>query len=132
MSDTQTDGHPNLHPRHPGIGASTSLIELESDEPEVGGFLVFLPSGNTKQVVWRTARPITPTLDAAKDYTSKVVEDLERKHGIGCVDIQRTNWTSVCAAVQRVIMDFNSKLSAAINAKMARDFMSQGGKRWRH
>ena len=77
--------------------------------PEIGGFMIFLPSGATKTVHWRQAKPITPTLDAAKDYTAKVVESLlkvDQHHP----DIAATNWTSVCAAVQRVILDWNDKV----------------------
>lgn len=125
--DQRNDG---LHPRHPGRGRPTSLIELEGDEVEQGGFLIFLPSGATKVVAWRSTKPITPTLDAAKDYTSKVIEDLMKAGGISNPDIQKTNWVSVCAAVQRIILDFNGKVTSAINAKMMRDLMLPSEKRW--
>ncbi len=122
--DQRNDG---LHPKHPGRG-KTALIELESadDKPEQGGFIIFLPSGATKVVGWTTAKPITPTLEAAKNYATDVVDSLLKAEGIGSPDIQGVNWTSVTAAIQRVIIDFNSKLVGAISAKMARDFA--GGK----
>lgn len=122
MSDEQrNDG---LHPRHPGRG-KCAVIELESAEGKIeeGGFLLFLPSGATKVVPWHSAKPITPTLEAAKQYATAVVDSILKADGIGSPDIQHVNWTSVTAAIQRVIMDFNDKLHGAINAKMARDFM---------
>lgn len=121
MDETRNDG---LHPRHPGLGKS-AVIELESSsgEPEIGGFIVFLPSGATKSVHWRSAKPIQPTLDAAKDYCTTVVDSILRanKGNQGHPDIQRVNWTSMAAAIQRVIMDWNDKLQAAIRVKMTRD-----------
>lgn len=122
MSDDQrNDG---LHPLHPGRG-KCAVIELESAEGKLerGGFLLFLPSGATKTCHWEAAKPITPTLDAAKHYATQVVDSILKAEGIGSPDIQGVNWTSVTAAIQRVIMDFNDKLHGAINAKMARDFM---------
>lgn len=127
--DTRNDG---LHPRHPGKGKPTSLIRLEADEVERGGFLLFLPSGTTKVVAWHSAKPITPTLEAAKKYASEVVDSLLKEGGISHPDIQRTNWVSVTAAVQRIILDFNDRVSKAINDKMARDLMTPTERRWRH
>lgn len=117
-----------LHPRHPGRGQPTALIRMEGDRVEHGGFLVFLPSGATKQVAWHSPKPITPTLDAAKEYTGRVIQQLEEKgmHD----DIQKTNWVSVCAAVQRVILDFNDQVTKAINTKMSHDLMLPSEKRW--
>lgn len=127
--DTRNDG---LHPRHPGKGCSTSLIRLEGDKTEEGGFLLFLPSGATKVVGWSTPKHITPTLDAAKKYTAQVIEDIAKQHGYECEDITRTNWASVAAAVQRIILDFNDRLRQAISTKMAKDLMLPTEKRWRH
>lgn len=121
MSDERNDG---LHPRHPGRG-KCAVIELESmdNQPEVGGFLIFLPSGSTKTVHWRSAKQITPTLEAAQDYAAKVVDSVLREHNgnRSHPDVANVNWTSVAAAVQRVIIDWNDKLSKAVNAKMLRD-----------
>jgi hypothetical protein len=122
MSDDQrNDG---MHPRHPGRGRA-GCIELEAVDgsPEIGGFIVFLPSGRAKTVHWRSAQPITPTLDAAKEYCAKIVDGLlkESKGSPGHPDIQGINWTSMAAAVQRVILDWNDKLSGAVKAKMLRD-----------
>jgi hypothetical protein len=127
--DTRNNG---LHPRHPGIGAPASLIRLEGDAVEQGGFLLFLPSGATKVVAWHSPKPITPTLDAAKKYASEVVDDLLQQGGISHPDIQGVNWTSVAAAVQRIILDFNDRVTKAINTKMSRDLMLPSERRWRH
>jgi hypothetical protein len=109
-----------LHPRHPGRG-KCSVIEIESadNEPEFGGFIIFLPSGSTKTVHWRQAKPIQPTLDAAKDFTAQIVESLMEQGGSN--DVGAVNWTSVAAAVQRVILDWNGKIVGKINSKMVRD-----------
>lgn len=127
--DTRNDG---LHPRHPGKGCSTSLIRLEGESAEEGGFLVFLPSGDTKVIGWRSPKPITPTIDAAKKYTAQVIEDIAKKRGYECDDITRTNWVSVAAAVQRIILDFNDRVAKAINGKMSRDLLLPTERRWRH
>lgn len=120
-TDQRNDG---LHPRHPGRG-KCAVIEVESAEndPEVGGFILFLPSGATKVVHWRCARPITPTLEAAQEHCTKVVDSMLKANGghPDHPDIAHVNWTSVCAAVQRVILDWNDKITGAINAKMVRD-----------
>lgn len=108
------------HPKHPGIGTSTSLIRLESDELEVGGFIAFFPSGRHLNVTWQNARPIEPTLDAAKQYAAKLIEELKAR-GLDS-DIDRTNWASVTAAIQRVILDWNDRIKGAINIKMADAF----------
>lgn len=113
---------PTLHPRHPGRGKPTSLIAAESvdGEAEVGGFVVFFPSGATKVVGWRSAAPITPTLEAAKKYTANLIESLQ-KQGLDS-DIDRTNWVSVAAAIQRIILDWNGAVQVRIGAEMAKRF----------
>lgn len=115
---------PTLHPRHPGRGCSTSLIAADFDDAESGGFVVFFPSGAFKQVPWRSVRPITPTLDAAKQYASKVIEALQRD-GLAA-DIDRTNWASVTAAIQRILLDFNDRLGRRIGIEMSKRFRDGG------
>lgn len=118
-ADARNDG---LHPRHPGRG-SCAVIELEGvNEPEVGGALIFLPSGATKVISWRQAQPIRPTLDAAKEHTAKVVDSLlKAKTADALSDVNATNWTSVCAAVQRVILDWNDKIAGRIQDKLVQE-----------
>ena len=97
--DQRNDG---LAPGHPGRGKPTSLIRCESPsgDPEVGGFYVFFPSGATKTIGWRQPQPISPTLDAAKEFTAKIIESLQRDGSEAAIsDFDTTNWTSVVAAV---------------------------------
>lgn len=118
-TEIRNDG---LHQRHPGRGCNTSLIPLEAvnGDPEVGGFLVFLPSGATKVISWRQVKPITPTLEAAKEFTAKVVDTLLKANTPeSLADIEGTNWTSVAAAVQRIILDWNDRIQVRIGARMA-------------
>lgn len=121
MSDERNDGLP---PRHPGRGKA-GCIELEAVDgsPEIGGFIVFLPSGRAKTLHWRQAQPITPTLDAAKEFCTRIVDALlkESNGNPSHPDIQGVNWTSMAAAVQRIILDWNDKVSGAVRAKMLRD-----------
>lgn len=119
MSD-QHPTDPTLHPRHPGRGCTTSLIAAEGDEAEQGGVFLFFPSGATKVIGWRQVQPITPTLDAAKQYAAKVIEALQRD-GLHS-DIDRTNWVSVTAAIQRIIMDWNDSIKVRIGTAWAREF----------
>ena len=111
-----------LHPRHPGVGCSTSIIAVEAmdGDLEIGGFLLFLPSGATKIVTWRQARPIEPTLDAAKQYAGKLVEMLNQEQRED--DLRRTNWVSVTAAIQRIILDWNDRIKTRISIRMADEF----------
>lgn len=121
MSNERNDG---LHPRHPGRGRA-GVIECESadGEPEIGGCILFLPSGRSKVIQWRQPEQIQPTLGAAKDFCTKIVDSLLEESGgnPGHPDIRDVNWTSMAAAVQRIILDWNDKLSSAIRAKMLRD-----------
>jgi hypothetical protein len=117
--DQRNDG---LAPGHPGRGKPTSLIRAESPdgEPEVGGFYVFFPSGATKQIAWRQPQPIMPTLDAAKEFTAKLIEQLQRDGSAEAIsDFDKTNWASVVAAVQRVILDWNDQVQRRISTRMA-------------
>ncbi len=110
-----------IHPRHPGRGQPTSLIRAEGadGDPETGGVIVFLPSGASLQIPWRSARPIQPTLEAAKLYAAKIIEHLIER-GL-TDDVNATNWASVTAAIQRVILDFNDGLKGAITRKIITD-----------
>ena len=91
----------------------TQLIRLEADDPCIGGFRITYPSGHTTDVHWRSEAPIYPTLDAAKEYASKALQALLDARRID--DAERTNWTSVTAAVQRIISDWNALTSARIH-----------------
>jgi hypothetical protein len=123
MNDQPNPNAPQLHPRHPGIGCSTSLIQADGNTPEEGGIFFFFPSGATKSIAWRQTTQITPTLDAAKEFTTKVVASLQRD-GLQS-DIDRTNWASVVAAVQRVILDWNDELRSKVNLQWGKHFADE-------
>lgn len=92
---------------------STTLQRLEADDATVGGFRITFPSQHALNVSWRNEAPIYPTLDAAKEYTSKVLQSLLDTGRND--DAERTNWPSVTAAVQRIISDWNELTSARIH-----------------
>lgn len=103
----------SLHPKHPGIGSSTSLISAEDPgDRTVGGLFIFFPSGLTKTIAWRSNKPIQPTKEAAQKYATEVAEQLERA-GMRA-DLMGTNWASVTAAIQRIILDFNDRVKVNI------------------
>jgi hypothetical protein len=104
---------------HPGRGKA-AVIRAEADDVEQGGFYLFLPSGRTMTVGWHQPKPIQPTLEAAKKYAADVIERLQRTGGED--DIRNTNWTSVTAAIQRCILDWNDKVKAKISIVMADSF----------
>lgn len=128
-----------LHPQHPGRGHATSVQRLESDTPEIGGFILFFPSGHHLPVAWKTTSHITPTKEAALQYTGAAeqkLEDMARSDNpkvreAAIADIKSTNWVSVCAAVQKMIIDFNHELSQRISAKMALELPPAWGSRSR-
>lgn len=93
---------------------STNLQRLESDDPHVGGALVTFDNGTRKTIRWQAKAPIVPTLGAAKQYTIQLVQQLldEQKEAA----VRNTNWTSVTAAMQRIISDFNDKLRMKLYA----------------
>lgn len=118
------------HPRHPGVGHSTSLLRLEGNTPEVGGFIVFFPSGRHLNLVWNHPQQIQPTKEAAFSFTGRLVDELNKLSADGDKtadeDLARTNWVSVAAAVQRQILDFNDAISKAIGATMAEQALIAG------
>lgn len=91
------------------------LWPADSPDPETAGFVVEFPSGTRKSVAWRSRAPITPALDAAKEYAAKLLAARSSELG-GMDDVNRTNWASVTAAAQRIIMDWNDKTRARLYA----------------
>lgn len=98
----------------PTVGA-VKLWPADSPDPDVAGFVVEFPSGTRKSVAWRSKAPITPALDAAKEYAAELLAARSSEPG-GMDDVNRTNWASVTAAVQRIIMDWNDKTRARLYA----------------
>lgn len=91
-----------------------NIWPAESDESDVGGFIVEMPSSTRLQIAWRTGAPIEPTLDAAKKYAAELIVALQKRGLDG--DVARTNWASATAAIQKVISDWNEKLKKLIYA----------------
>lgn len=87
---------------------------MESDDPQVGGALVTFDNGTRKLISWRAGSPIAPTLDAAKQYTVEIVQQLLDENRE--IAVRDTNWSSVTAAMQRIISDFNDKLRVKLYA----------------
>jgi hypothetical protein len=81
--------------------------ESVNSDTEIGGFVCIFPSGATKQVAWKSQAPIQDTLAAAKQYTASLIEHLSRLALFD--DMERTNWASCVAAVQKIIQDWNEK-----------------------
>ncbi len=84
--------------------------ESTNGDPFVGGFIARFPSGVAKQVAWRFDRPIYPTIDAAKQHAANLVSALQSSGHVD--DIERTNWASAVAAIQKIIGDWNEKVRA--------------------
>lgn len=92
---------------------TTSLIRLESPtDNTVGGFAITYPSGACKSLSWRSQAPIPDTLAAAKHYAAQALQNCMDEGRSG--DANGTNWASVTAAVQRVLMDWNEVRRAAL------------------
>lgn len=87
------------------------IYRLESDDSHIGGFRVRFPSGVTKDVTWRSEGVITPTLDAAKQYATSLVQSMLDDRRID--DLERTNVPSLVAAIQKIISDWNAVILTA-------------------
>jgi hypothetical protein len=97
------------------IGA-VKLWPADSPDPDTAGFVVEFPSGVRKSVAWRSRAPIMPTLEAAKEYAARLIEARSSEPG-GLDDVERTNWASVVAAVQRIISDWNDTVRGRLYAE---------------
>jgi hypothetical protein len=91
----------------------TSLIRLEApDDTTQGGVAITYPSGACKSLSWRSQAPIPDTLAAAKEYAATALQNCLDEGRAD--DAERTNWASVCAALQRVLMDWNEVRRASL------------------
>src|SRR5664279_936534 len=92
--------------------SNMKLWPAEADKPTIGGFIAEMPSGVRKSVSWDSQAPIPDTLEAAKQYVSTLLQCLiDGRH---MDDVERTNWASATAAVQKIIQDFNDKTRARL------------------
>lgn len=87
---------------------SANLQRLESDDPLTAGFVITFDSGVAKQVAWTAKTVISPALDAAKEYTAAIVDALVKDNREA--EVRDTNWVSVCAAIHKIVRDFNGKV----------------------
>lgn len=91
------------------------LIRLESDDPLIGGLAITYPSGTCKSLHWRQEAPITEPLAAAKEYAATLLQ--ERLDGRHTDDAERTNWPSVVAAIQAIVLQWNELRRVALYAQ---------------
>lgn len=97
--------------------AEIYTAESNNGDPSVGGFVIKFPSGLIKSVAWKSQAPIPDTLEAAKEYTAKLLDSLlVSAHND---DAERTNWVSVVACVQQVINDWNERTRQRLYAPHA-------------
>lgn len=97
---------------------NTTLVRLESPNDKlVGGLAITYPSGVCKSGVWRSEAPIQDTMQAAKDYAARFLQNCLDERRID--DAERTNWASVTAAIQRIVNDWNDVRRAQLYAQPA-------------
>jgi hypothetical protein len=98
-----------------GLQQMAQLWPLESPEhPLVGGFLVRFPSGHTQSIVWPATAPLHDTLQAAKETAARLLDGLLKGGLID--DAERTNWASMTASIQALIVRWANKRRAHIGA----------------
>ena len=91
------------------------LWPAQSNQDDVGGFIVEFSNNRRKQVVWRTKAPILPALEAAKQYAATLIDGLVAD---GMMDeVNSTNWVSAISAIQKIIIDWNEALKMRLYAE---------------
>lgn len=88
--------------------------ESTKNDPEVFAFVVDFPSGARKSVSWKQSAPVVDSLECAKACASQLVQSLLNA-GLQD-DIDRTNWASATAAIQKLITDWNEARRDALYA----------------
>lgn len=89
-------------------------VESATNNPKVGGFIAKFPSGAQKSVIWASGLPIEPTIEAAKKYAATLIDEMMKEGRID--DVDRTNWASATAAIQKIIADWNVALRQKLYA----------------
>lgn len=97
--------------------ADLQRLESSTGNPRQGGFVIRFESGRAEVIEWDRGAPfsdaaITP---AAKQLTARVLDKLLTTRA-GTDDAERTNWASVTAAVQRILVDWNEGLKRHVYA----------------
>jgi len=96
--------------------AQLHRLESTIGNPYAGGVLIKYPSGHAHEIAWQSdGRLILPTLGAAKAYAGQALSSLQADNRQR--DIDATNWSSLVAALQRVLEEFNTQLLPVIRAK---------------
>jgi hypothetical protein len=96
------------------------LQRLESKQPgnaRIGGFIIRFPSGRAEVIEWDHGAPFASDAAltaAAKQLATQLVERLSRTASHD--DMERTNWASVVAAIQRLLSDWNAALKLQLYA----------------
>lgn len=83
-------------------------------DPTIAGFLITFPSGLSKEVIWQSAVPAPDPKRAAKEFAAGVLQQLIDEGKTD--DANRTNWPSVVAAVQHLVLEFNARRMEALRA----------------
>lgn len=96
--------------------AELQRLESRTGDPKQGGFVMRFPSGRVEVIEWNFGAPMRADqlLQASKDLAAKVIERLSSSAAHD--DMERTNWASVVAAIQRIVTDWNDTLKASIYA----------------
>ena len=95
--------------------ANLQRLEATSNDPKVGGFVMTFPSGRAEVIEWNHGAPFASDaaiLEASKQLAAQLVERLSRTASHD--DLERTNWASVVAAIQRIVTDWNAALKRSI------------------
>lgn len=91
------------------------IYPLEAPEStRHGGFLVIFPSGLRKTVQWRREGPVIDSLGVAKHLAAKLLGDLMNESRSD--EANFTNWTSMTAAIQKIVKDWSEKRKADLYA----------------
>ena len=90
------------------------LHRLEGATPYAGGALIVWPSKYAKEIAWHSATGIRDAQAFAKAQAASLLDELMRE-GKGD-EANGTNWPSLVAALQRIVVEFNERLRAHLRA----------------
>lgn len=96
-----------------------TIVPMESAEsnPNVFGFLCVFPSG-TKFTVASVFPPGVVDVKMAKSFAARIVQGCLERGDHASVD--GTNWASVTAMMQKLLLDFNNKRGAKQPGRLVR------------
>jgi len=96
--------------------ADLQRLESTTNNPRQGGFVIRFPSGRAEVVEWDTGAPMRAdaVLQVSKNMAAQLVERLSASASHD--DMERTNWASVVAAIQRIVTDWNEELKRSVYA----------------